>query len=82
MGSLLAFPILGWLIAPLISACAALPFYVLWHWFNVKKFFTFLPDVYLNAGFWEMVGLFLVLSMLKSLLLPSLTNNNTVKTRD
>jgi hypothetical protein len=82
MGSFLAFPILGWFIMPILSALAAIPFYVLWHGCNVKKFFMFLPDVYLNAGFWDMVFLFLTLTMLKSLLLPSFDITNKVKTKD
>jgi hypothetical protein len=71
MGQLLAIPVIGWLLGPIVAVCVALPFYALWQWFGIKQFFAFLPPAFLNIGFWETVGLFLTISLLKIVLLPS-----------
>ena len=65
-------PVLGWCAAPVLASIKALPFYVLWQLFNIKKFFLFLPEAYLAAGFWDIVGLFLVLSFMKEIVTPNL----------
>ena len=75
LATITTFPVIGWVIGPVLSALVAIPFYFLWHVCNVKKFFFFLPDVYMNVGFFELVGLFIVLSIAKSLCLPRLEVN-------
>ena len=71
MGSITAIPFIGWVVGPIIAFFSAIPFYVIWHWMNIKKFFYFLPDIYLNIGFWDLAFLFIIVSFLKSLILPS-----------
>jgi hypothetical protein len=71
VGNLLAIPIIGWILGPVVAICVAIPFYVLWQWFDMKQFFTFLPAAYLNIGFWQTVGLFLTFALLRMVLLPS-----------
>lgn len=82
LASFTTIPVIGWILGPAISACAAIPFYVLWHGFNIKKFFYFLPDIYINAGFWDMVGLFIVGSFIKSIFFPSTNITNNCKGDD
>lgn len=77
LGTIAAIPIVGWMISIILSVCIAIPYYILWHWFNVKKFFMFLPDVYVNMGFWDMVGLFIVIGFIKSICLPTISVSNT-----
>jgi hypothetical protein len=39
-----------------------------------EKYFYFLPAVYRNIDFWPCVGLFMVISVLKAVLVPSLAS--------
>ena len=73
MGALLALPIIGWFLGPLISMAVAIPFYVLWHWCAINTYFDFLPAKFVNIGFWDTVWLFLTISLLKMVCLPSMS---------
>lgn len=79
MGAILGIPFFGWIVSPIVSACLAFPFYILWHWCDIKEFFPFLPANYQNIGFWQLVGLFLVVSMAKSIALPKVSVSNSCK---
>jgi hypothetical protein len=79
LAAISSIPVVGWILAPIFSACLAIPFFVLWNWFEIRKFFYFLPDVYLNIGFLQCVGLFIIISILKVILLPSFNIKNKVK---
>ena len=79
MGPIMAIPFIGWFLGPLFAVLGCIPFYVLWHWFGVKQFFAFLPPIYTEIGFWNMVGLALIVSMLKGLLLPTFSCTNKTK---
>lgn len=57
-------------ITPIVSIIVAIPFYIFWNWFNIRKFFYFLPDVFLRIGFWETVGLFVVVSFIHMIFVP------------
>lgn len=70
LAALSAIPVIGWIFAPIISACLAIPFFVLWYYCEIRKFFFFLPDVYLNISFMQCVGLFIIISIFKMLLFP------------
>ncbi len=82
MGRLIAIPILGWFLAPLLAACMAIPFYVLWHGFGMADFFPFLPPSIHDIGFWSTVGLFLTISIMKTVCLPHMAVTQKVKSRD
>lgn len=64
-----AIPVVGWFIGFGLHVCLAIPFYFLW-WWLAGKFFYWLPPVYLTLGFWEIVGLFATVSILKFVLVP------------
>lgn len=70
-----AIPIIGWLLSLLFTASLSLPFWICWTKCGIgAKYFYFLPEVYHSIGFWSCVGLFLVIGMLKSVLVPSLAS--------
>ena len=68
-----AIPVFGWLLGLLMHASLAVPFWLFWNWL-APKFFYFVPEVYQTLGFWECVGLFVILSILKLALVPKLAS--------
>ena len=77
-------PLVGWLFDFILKASLSFPFWIIWSVFGIgKKFFPFLPEVYLNAGFWETVGVFIVVPIAYSIFVPkfvTVSNNQEVKT--
>lgn len=73
-------PVIGWLISMCISISMSVPFWICWNACGIgAKYFYWLPEVYQQIPFWNCVGLFMVVSILKSILIPTLasvTNNN------
>lgn len=71
-----AIPVVGWLISLALAISMAIPFWFIWTVLEIgKTYFYFLPEVYHTPGFWATVGIFTVLSILKGILLPSLSCN-------
>ena len=71
-----AIPVVGWLISLALAISMAIPFWFIWTVLEIgKTYFYFLPEVYHAPGFWATVGIFTVLSILKGILLPSLSCN-------
>jgi hypothetical protein len=75
-----AIPILGWALSLLFTASTAVPFWIIWTVCGIgEKFFYFVPDVYKQIGFWESVGLFMVVGIIKQVFVPkvaSVVNTN------
>lgn len=66
-----AIPFLGWFISLIVSTSLAVPFWACWTWGGLgKRYFYFLPDVFLSIPFWNCVGLFIIISVLKAVLWP------------
>lgn len=60
-------PIIGWIIDLFLTISMSIPFWFIWKVCSVGEiYFYFLPERYLTIGFWETVGLFIILSILKS----------------
>lgn len=76
MGTLMAIPVLGWFIAILIGLCWSIPFYFLWN-SVAPTYFYWLPRVYHQLPFWDCVKLTLTISMMKVLLFPTMSVNNS-----
>lgn len=78
-------PLIGWLIDFILNVSVAVPFYVIWTVCGMGvKYFSFLPVIYLSPGFWDCVGVFIVMPILKGVLVPTIvsvaqTNNNANK---
>jgi hypothetical protein len=68
-----SIPVLGWVLDFIFRASMAIPFWFIWTFCGIgAKFFYFLPQVYQSPGFWETVGVFIVIGILKALLIPKL----------
>jgi len=78
-----ALPVVGWFLSLFFSVSLAVPFWITWTVCGIgQTYFYFLPPVYQNIGFWACVGLFMVLSILKAVLIPrfaSISNTNETK---
>ena len=69
-----AIPVIGWLVSFFLSASLAIPFYFIWNSL-APTYFYFLPDVYKNIPFWDTVGLFMIVPILKHMLVPTFISN-------
>ena len=66
-------PFLGWFISFFFNVSLAVPFWIAWTNCKIgEKFFSFLPVVYQNISFWNCVGLFICISILKSVIVPKI----------
>lgn len=64
-------PVLGWLISFGANVSMAIPFWLVWTQCGIgEEFFFFLPQAHRAPGFWACVGIFIVVSILKAVLLP------------
>jgi hypothetical protein len=79
-GMINKLPIIGWILSACASISLSVPFWIGWTACGLgKKYFYWLPDVYQSIPFWDCVGLFIVLSIIKGTLIPKLvtvSNNN------
>ena len=77
-----ALPFVGWLLALVFNVSMAIPFWIVWTLCGVgQKYFYFVPEVYQSIGFFESVGLFTVIGILKPLLTPNLVSVTQKVTR-
>jgi hypothetical protein len=78
-----SLPVVGWILSAVFAVSTAIPFWMIWTACGLgRKYFYFLPEVYQSIGFWECVGLFVVVGILKSLLTPrfvSVSQSNTTE---
>jgi hypothetical protein len=68
-----ALPIIGWLLSIGVNISLAVPFWFLWTVCGLgRAYFDFVPAKYQYLPFWHCVGLFIVISILKCVLVPKL----------
>ena len=69
-------PIIGWLIALACTASLAVPFWICWTLAGIgATFFPFLPTAYATIGFFQSVGLFTSIGILKQVCLFGIFNH-------
>jgi hypothetical protein len=64
-----AIPVIGWLLSAILATSLAVPFFFIWNAL-APTYFYFLPAVYLTIPFWDCVGLFMIIPIVKSMLMP------------
>ena len=75
-----AIPGLGWMISVGVAISMAIPFWLFWTVGKIgAKFFYFMPPTYQVMGFWDTVMLFVVVSIIKSVFIPTLGRINVEK---
>lgn len=74
-------PVSGWILDLFLKMSLAAPFWFIWTvWGLGEKYFYFLPKVYHGPGFWDCVGVFMVVPILRLIFVPqivSVTQKNT-----
>lgn len=61
-----AIPVVGWLLDLFFKICLAVPMWFIWTVCGIgAKYFGFLPPVWHAVPFWNFVGIFMVLGILK-----------------
>lgn len=70
-----AIPFLGWFLSAFFSISASVPFWYIWTRCGFgRTYFYFVPTIYQSIPFWDCVGLFMVVSILKGTLTPQFVN--------
>lgn len=76
-------PVAGWLLDLVFKISLAVPFYIVWTGFGIgERFFPFLPPQFLAPGFWDCVGVFIVVPIAYGIFVPRLavvTSSSEVK---
>lgn len=77
-------PIIGWALSLIANISLSVPFWIAWTVCGIgAKYFYWLPPVYKSIPFWDCVGIFICVAIIKGAILPSLAsvdNSNTNKT--
>lgn len=71
-------PVIGWLISAILAVLIAIPLHFLWSWLG-PVYFTFVPAVYLNMGFWDMAGMLVLVGFIKLIVFPASFNTRASK---
>lgn len=79
-------PIIGWLLSLVANISLSVPFWLIWTVCGIgSKYFYWIPETYQSIPFWNCVGLFMVIAILKSTLTPQfvhVSQSNTNKSTD
>lgn len=76
-----ALPIIGWLLSFIFAVSLSIPFYFIWNGL-APTYFYFIPDVYKHLPFWDTVGLFMIVPILKHMLVPKFISVTTSSSAD
>ena len=70
-------PVLGWIISFIVNVSLAFPFWYCWTICEIgSKYFDFLPSNWQSISFWNCVGLFISVSIIKTVFIPKIITIN------
>lgn len=70
-----AIPVFGWLLSLVFSISLAIPFWIVWTACGIGAAYAYwLPEVYQRPGFWDCVGVFIAVSIIKAVFVPKLSS--------
>jgi hypothetical protein len=70
-----AIPIVGWALSFAVNVSLAIPFWICWTICGIgSTYFKFLPQEWQSIPFWNCVGLFISISILKLIVVPRLAS--------
>jgi hypothetical protein len=68
-----SLPIVGWILSFVGNVSLAVPFWICWTVCGIGQlYFDFLPTQWQSIPFWNCVGLFLSVSIIKAVFVPKL----------
>ncbi len=74
-------PFIGWFFSSIAAVSLSIPFWICWTWGGIgKKYFYWFPEIYQSIPFWNCVGLFIVIAILKGTLIPRLFSTSNSQT--
>ena len=66
-----AIPFFGWFLSAFFAISLAVPFWFIWTVCGIGETYAYwLPAVYQHPGFWACVGIFIVVSIIKTVFVP------------
>jgi hypothetical protein len=66
-----AIPFVGWFLSLFFAISLAVPFWFVWTVCGIGRAYAYwLPEVYLSPGFWDCVGIFIAMSIIKLVFVP------------
>lgn len=72
-----AIPIVGWILSLFFAISLAIPFWIVWSACGIGATYAyFLPSVYHSPGFWDCVGVFIAVSIIKAVFVPRLASTS------
>lgn len=77
---LAALGLTAWVITAIAGAFVAVPLWFLWGWL-APTYLPFVPALYLNIGFWDTVGMVILIGLLKSVFLPKFVGQATTNVK-
>lgn len=68
-------PVVGWFLSLFFSISLAIPFWIVWTACGIGTTYGyFLPSVYQAPGFWDCVGVFIAVGIIKAVFVPRLAS--------
>jgi hypothetical protein len=76
-------PVFGWAVDFIVKASLAVPFWFVWTVCGIgDEYFYWLPSVYRAPSFWNCVGVFIVIPILKTVIVPKLASVSQTNQKD
>jgi hypothetical protein len=76
-----AIPVFGWALSAFFAISLAVPFWFIWTVCGIGSTYAyFLPAVYQHPGFWDCVGVFIVVGIIKLVFVPRLASASSSST--
>jgi hypothetical protein len=73
-----AIPLVGWFFSAVFAVSLAVPFWLIWTVCGIGQTFAYwLPPVYLVPGFWQCVGVFIAVSIIKAVFVPTFVSSSS-----
>lgn len=70
-----AIPGIGWFLDLFFKISLSIPFWIIWTGFGIgRNYFDFLPEKYQAPGFWDCVGIFIVIPIIYGIFVPKLVS--------
>lgn len=70
-----ALPIVGWFLSFAGNVSLAIPFWICWTCCGIgSSYFDFLPECWQSIPFWNCVGIFMSVSIIKTVFVPKLAS--------
>lgn len=71
-------PFIGPIIQFVCEVSMAIPFWIAWDLCSIgERFAPFAPKVYHHPGFWNIVGIFISVGILKAVFIPRLVSSSS-----